>query len=343
MATSANGGATAWTAKSRIEAVLDGRRPDRVPVSVWLHNFAREQAPGDLVAESLRLQEKFDFDFLKPQSPAHSAPLVWGAEVSHPQRADEWPVLTRPVIRSGEDLDVITRQPVTGMLADQITVMGDVRKALGPDVPIIATIFTPMMTLSLMHAEGKAGALRLMRTHPRQLARALDAMAETLADFVTQAMDAGVDGLFYGSNTNNRADIDRQQHDDFHAPHDARILGAAAGGWMNILHICGPAIHAEFFTGYAPPIVSWEQTPNNPTATEMRALTGKTVLTGAPAKPGFGQTPPEAIRQQVRDTIAEMDGLHQMIGPGCSINPGVDEALIAAVVEATREASGRAA
>ena len=331
-----NADGAAWTARRRVKAVLAGQRPDRVPVSVWLHNFAREQRPEDLIAETLRLQEKFDFDFLKPQSPAHSAPLLWGAEISRPARADEWPVLTRPAVRTASDLEGITRRPVGGMLADQIAVMRGVRAALGPDVPIVATIFAPMMTLSLMHAEGKAGALKLMRSHPQSLHKALGAISETLTDFVEQVMEVGVDGLFYASNTCNRGEIDRQEHYDFHAPFDAQILEACSGGWMNILHICGPAVQTEFFLDYAPQIFSWAQTPANPTAAEMHEMTGKVVLTGAPGKPEFAETPTAELGRQVRSVLAEMDGLHQLVGPGCSINPGVDEALIAAVVDATR-------
>lgn len=333
-----NSNGAKWTAKRRVQAVLSGQKPDRVPVSVWLHNFAREQNPADLIAETLRLQEKFDFDFLKPQSPAHSAPLIWGAEISHPTKANEWPVLTRPVVRTVSDLEAITRKPVTGMLADQIGVMRGVRSALGPDLPIVATVFTPMMTLSLMHANGKDGALKMMKQHPRELARALGAISETLADFVEQVMQAGVDGLFYGSNTCNKGEINRQEHDDFHAPFDDQILSACSGGWMNILHICGPAVQTEFFLDYAPPIFSWAQTPTNPTVTEMREMTGKVVLTGAPAKPEFASTSTAELDRQVKAALADMGALHQLIGPGCSINPGVDETLIAAVVDATRSA-----
>ncbi|HMQ92021.1 MAG TPA: hypothetical protein PKA33_15535 [Amaricoccus sp.] len=67
-----NSDGAAWTARRRVKAVLAGQRPDRVPVSVRPHNFAREQKPEDLIAETLRLQEKPDSDGLEPQSPVHS-------------------------------------------------------------------------------------------------------------------------------------------------------------------------------------------------------------------------------------------------------------------------------
>ena len=47
------------------------------------------------------------------------------------------------------------------------------------------------------------------------------------------------------------------------APFDARILEAARPGWMNILHICGPAIEAEWFRDAPVPIVSWATTPGS--------------------------------------------------------------------------------
>lgn len=324
------------TARQRVQAVLAGQRPDRLPVSIWLHNFAREQQKEELIAESLRLQDKFDFDFLKPQSPWQSACVLWGTEVTRPTHPDERPEVTRYAVKSGADLEAIDRRPVAGMLADQIDVMRGVRQALGPDVPIVATVFTPMMTLSLMHSEGKEGALNLMRTHPKALAKALDNIADTLAEFAERAIDAGVDGVFYASNTCNRGEIDRSQHDDFHAPSDAKILQACAGGWMNILHMCGPAVQTEFFLDYAPPIFSWALTAENPTMSAMRELTGKVVLSGAPAKPEFGSCSQADLQRQVTAVIDEMDGMHQMIGPGCSVNPGVDEELMAAVVAATR-------
>jgi len=317
--------------------VLSGRRPDRVPVSVWLHNFTREQTPADLIAETLRLQEKFQFDFVKPQSPWQSACVLWGTEVPQSASADEFPIATRFAVRKDGDVEGITHKPVTGMLADQVEVMRDVRAALGPDTPVVATIFSPMMTLSFMHETGKAGVLSLMHSNPRALAKALANIAKTLTDFAKQVMDIGIDGVFYASTTCNSGELNRTEHDDFHAPFDAQILDACAGGWMNILHLCGTAVEAEFFAGYAPPIFSWDTSPENPTLSEMHELTDKVVLSGIPGKPAFGETSAEDLEARVAASIAEMDGMHQIIGPGCSVNPGGDETLISAVVNAARK------
>jgi uroporphyrinogen decarboxylase len=322
-----------------MQAVLAGQRPDRVPVSMWLHNFAREQDADDLIAETLRLQERFHFDFFKPQSPWQSACVLWGTEVSRPSTAAEWPVVTKYAVNDPSDLARITRKPVIGMLADQIRVMRDVRQAFGPDTPVVATVFSPMMTLALMNSRGKDGALDMMRTHPKDLRRALANIADTLTDFTEQVIADGVDGVFYATKTCNKGDISRAEHDEFHAPFDKQILDACDGGWMNILHLCGPEVLTEYFTDYSPPIISWELTPTNPTMTEMREMTGKVVLTGAPAKPTFADTSASRLGSGVRAAIAELDGLHQLIGPGCSVNPGVDEDLIAAVVDATRNPS----
>ena len=54
------------TKRERVMAALRGAPVDRVPVSLWLHNFATENSADTLAAETLRLARRFDWDFLKP-------------------------------------------------------------------------------------------------------------------------------------------------------------------------------------------------------------------------------------------------------------------------------------
>ena len=324
------------TPRQRIEAVLAGRSPDRVPVSLWLHNFAEEGTAQALAAETLRLQERHGFDFLKPQSRAHCFGEMWGQRCEPARGPANWPVVARHAVRSAADLEQIRAVPAAGALAEQIEAMRLVRRGVGDAVPIVATVFAPMMIMTLMHAGGAAAALALQREAPQALARALDAMTTTLAEFTQRALEAGVDGIFYATTTCNRGQATRAEYERFHAPFDARILEAARPGWMNILHICGPAIEAEWFRDAPVPIVSWATTPGNPGLAQMRAASGKTVLGGAPGKPQFAALSAQALRAHVRRSLDEMQGQRHLLGPDCSINPGSPADLIAAVVDEVR-------
>lgn len=325
------------TARSRIAKVMAGQVPDRMPASFWVHNCTREQTIEDLVSETLRLQETFRFDFVKPQSPAHAACMVWGAEVTQPTRPDVWPVLTRPVLRSTSDLGAIRPMPVSSQLADQVEVMRRIRAAVGKDVPVVGTVFAPLMVMWLMHEGRKEATLDMVREAPDQLTPALDAIADTLCEFARMLIeDVGVDGIFYATTTCCRGEMSEEAHARYHAPYDKQILAASRGAWMNVIHLCGHEIEAHRFVDCDVPIVSWELCKTNPGLTEMRSRFQRTMLTGVPAKPAFGSVPVEVLRQDTRAAVAEAGGRNLIVAPGCSINPGVDESRIGVVMDEVR-------
>lgn len=324
------------TPRQRIQAVLQGQPADRVPVSMWLHNFAEESSAQALADETIRLQQRHGFDFLKPQSRAHCFGQMWGQRLAPARGRADWPVVERHAVQSAGDLDQIQSVAIDGALSEQIDAMRLVRRGVGAEVPIVATVFSPMMNLTLMHSGGAPAALALQRDEPARLERALAAMSVTLEDFSKSAIDAGCDGVFYATTTCNQGQISQQEYERFHAPFDARIMGAASGGWMNILHICGPAIQIDWFDRIPFPIVSWATTPGNPGLSEMQKKTGKVVLGGAPGKPQFAQMTVDQIRKHVRASLDEQQGRRHLLGPDCSINPGSPDALIQCVVDEVR-------
>lgn len=323
--------------KQRLQAALRGEVPDRVPASIWLHNFAQEHSAQALFAQTVRLAERFDLDLVKPQMRPHCFGQMWGQEFTRSMRADEWPVVTRHALRDDADLAQIgPRDGRTGALGEQVEAIRLLRSEFGPDVPMVATVFSPMMNLTLMHAGGAAAALQLQRSAPQALQRAFDCMTDTLSQFAAACLDAGADGIFYATQAINHGQTTRQEWERFQQPCDARILAAAKDGWANILHICGPAIEAAWFQDYPAPLVSWATTPPNPDIPAMRARTGRTVLAGMPGKPAFAQMTPEALRAHVSASLEATGGVGHVLGPDCSINPGTPDALIDAVFEAAR-------
>ena len=48
--------------EERIRAVLEGKQPDRVPVSVWMHLSEYDQDSRSLAEAMVAFNEKYDYD-----------------------------------------------------------------------------------------------------------------------------------------------------------------------------------------------------------------------------------------------------------------------------------------
>jgi uroporphyrinogen decarboxylase len=323
--------------RERIGRAIAGEPVDRVPYSVWLHNFLEENSAAALADETLRLLDRFDFDLLKPQSRPYCFGQMWGLEFEPSKHADVFPRVTRPLLRDAADLASIGRvSGRSGALEEQVRAFALIRERVGPDTPIIATVFAPLMVLTLGHAGGARAVFELQRSHPDALEQALANMADTLADFAALCIEAGVDGIFYATTTANAGQVTRAEWERFQRPFDERILRAAAGGAMNVLHVCGNAIQAEWFHDYPAAIVSWATTQGNPSLAAMHALTGKCVMGGVPGKPQFGPMRTEALARHVNESLDAMRGRFHILGPDCSVNPGSAPAQIETVMDAVR-------
>lgn len=323
--------------RRRMMAAVRGETVDRVPVGMWLHDFTMENSAESLARETCRLHDRFDLDFLKPQQRPYCFGQMWGLEFAASTRKDVMPTVTRYALRAAGDLGnvryVHARQ---GALDEQLEAFRLLRRAVGDEVPFVATVFSPMMNLTLMHSGGRGAALALQRSDPAELRQAVDAMAATLAEFAAASIDNGADGIFYATTTANADDASQDEFERFQRGADLAILDAARGAPFNILHVCGPAIRADWFVDYPVPIVSWATTTGNPGAGEMQARTGKAVLAGLPGKPAFGQQTPDALRRHVHAALDQTGGVRHIVGPDCSINPGTPDELIDAAVSAAR-------
>ena len=53
------------TREERVRAAVEGREPDRVPVSVWMHISDKDQDSRSLAEAMVEFNEKYDYDFIK--------------------------------------------------------------------------------------------------------------------------------------------------------------------------------------------------------------------------------------------------------------------------------------
>jgi uroporphyrinogen decarboxylase len=325
------------TRRERVMAALQGAPVDRVPVSLWLHNFATENSAETLAAETARLARRFEWDFLKPQSRAQCFAQMWGLRYapSHAQAAPY--TVTHAPLSTAADLKTLAPADArSGALGEQLQALELIRKAVGSDTPIIWTVFSPLMVLPFLLTGGRAQAVSLMRSDPTTVEHALDAMATTLEAYARAALDAGADGLFYATNMATVELSTAAECRRFQRPYDLRILERVASAPFNILHVCGAGVLFDEFADYPATALSWATLPGNPSLSEGHRRTGRAVVGGLPAKPVIKGLPPAEVNARGRRAVAEMGARFLLLGPDCSIDPDTPEAVMDAATAAPR-------
>ena len=231
------------TKRERVMAALRGVPVDRVPVSLWLHNFSTENSADDLAAETLRLARRFDWDFLKPQTRAQCFAEMWGLRYTPSrERATSYTVTETPVTTAADLRRLEPADARFGALGEQLEALEMIRKAVGRDTPIIWTVFSPLMVLPFLLTGGRAQAVALVRSEPAAVEHALDAMAVTLEAYARAAVESGADGLFYATNMATRELSNAAECRRFQRPYDLRILGRVESAPFNMLHVCGAGV-----------------------------------------------------------------------------------------------------
>jgi len=191
--------------RARVLAALRGEAVDHVPISFWGHHYAAENSADGLAQQTLRQLRRFDWDFLKPQSRAQAFAEMWGLTYTPSRVAHQKYTTTHvPVAGPAELARLQPADPTAGALGEQLQALRTIRAAAGPSVPIIWTVFSPLMIARYLLPGDAAQLLEIARTEPDALTVALEAIAETLVGYVRACLASGADGVFYATNLATR-------------------------------------------------------------------------------------------------------------------------------------------
>jgi len=319
------------TNRDRVMAALRGEAVDRVPLSFWMHHFVAENSVEGFAAESLRLARAFGWDYLKPQSRAQCFAEAWGLQYrASDERAVAYTRTHAPCADAAGLRSLKPAEPAAGALGEQLRALRQIRAGVGPDTPIIWTVFSPLMVVPYLLPGGVEQAFAIAREEPAALEAGLGAIAHTLADYTRLALAAGADGLFYATNVARRDLLSAAECRRFQRPYDLQILAAAAAAPFNVLHVCGSSVLFDEFVDYPVQAISWAQAEGNPSLADGRRRSGRAVMGGLPAKPVIVTLTPDAVADRARAAVREMDGRALLLGPDCSINPDTPDALLQA-------------
>lgn len=314
--------------QTRVRVALSLERPDRPPAAWWGHTFEQEWSPRDLAEATVARQRAHGWDFVKLQPRACCFAEAFGSEYRPSGDTTTGPVLVRPAVMSPQDW---SRLPAADAgvpaLADQVEALRMVVDALGPSVPVIQTVFSPLTVAGYLVGGDRARMAEVLRGRSEQVEGALARIADVLADVAARSVAAGAAGIFYAVSGFASADLlSLAEYEELTLPHDLRVLAAVPGdAWFNVLHLCGPRLNFELASALDTHAVSWAiHEPGNPSLAEGRARTRRAVMGGIDVD-ALVRGAPETVLEQARAAVASTEGTGILLAPGCSVPPGAPE------------------
>jgi len=309
---------------------------DHPPVGAWGHTYREEWSPEALAAVTVERARQYGWDFVKFQPRASCFAEAFGS-VYHPSgHRLRGPILIKAAV---PDLDAWTSVQLVEpkALDDQVASIGMVALELGPEVPVIQTVFSPITVGGYLVGKSQSRVVRELRKHPEIVGPALERIAEALLDFSKRSVEAGAAGIFYAiSGYAGRSVMKEDLYRDLVLPYDLVVLqGLPRDAWFNVLHLCGSNLNFGLAGDLPAHAVSWSiHNQGNPSLAEGREIAGRAVMGGLSQRATLVYGPPPKIEAEARRAIEETGGRGLLIAPGCSVPPRVRDTNLAAMVTA---------
>lgn len=305
-------------------------------MGAWGHTYREEWSPDALARITVERARKFGWDFVKFQPRASCFAEAFGSIYKPAGHALRAPVLVEaavPDLESWKTLSLINREA----LDDQVAAIGMVARELGPGIPVIQTVFSPVTVGGYLVGKNQSRIVRELRQHPEVVGPALEKVAEALGDFSRASVAAGAAGIFFAiSGYAGRGVMPEAAYREAALPLDLRVLSQLPEeAWFNVLHLCGSNLNFDVSREFPVQVVSWSiHNQGNPSLAEGRRISGRAVMGGLSQRSTLIYGPPPKIAAEARQAIDDTGGRGLLLAPGCSVPPRVRADNLAAMARA---------
>ena len=305
------------THKERIQACINGEFIDRPPVALWRHFPVDDQTPGTLAKATLNFQQTYDFDLVKVTPASSFCVRDWGVEDEWKGHTEGTRQYTKRVIqhpRDWEHLSVLN--PSAPHLAAQLECLRIIRTELGPDTPLLQTIFNPLSQAK--NLAGNETLLAHLRLYPEAVMKGLATIAESTRRFVDTCVGTGIDGVFYAVQHAQASLLTLHEYETFGLPGDLQVLEPARELMCNLLHLHGRDVYFSAVPYLHFPIVNWHDRETHPSLAEAQQLFAGVACGGLRQDTLVYKNQTE-VQKEAADAIQQTGGKRFMLGTGCVV------------------------
>ncbi|ROR96337.1 uroporphyrinogen decarboxylase [Salana multivorans] len=340
--------------RTRFGDVLAGRTPDRIPVTAWQHHIPAESdvvALADAIAAEVT---RYGWDWVKVNPRATYLPEAFGNVYDLSDYDGVLPRASRVLLHSVADLHLVRATTTAHSLTEHVRLIELLRERL-PAHPLLPTVFSPLSVLLALAgvpsyatalptdepgvSDGTATRLPVdllaqwVADDSEAVHAALQAIADTLVDYLAATTLAGADGVFYAvTGTANPAITTPELFAELSTPYDDAVLGSVSG-WR-VLHTCGAHADPARFDRAGVDAIHWDATADgNPHPGEIFL---RAAIVGGYSHEAAGRGDLDVVTAQVRDALTSPAPF--LLAPSCSVPPTVP----AGVYEAVAALSGTA-
>jgi uroporphyrinogen decarboxylase len=311
---------------------MDGARVDRVPLALWKHHYSQAQSAKGLARATVDLFRAYDPDLLVLTPNPFYLAQAWGVDIRAFNQDEIAPHLAGALVARPTDWRGLPAPDLrTSGLQRELHAVRLARKALGPDVPLLILVESPLTTADVL-CNGRI--LDDLRTFGNDVRAGLSVVAAFTRAFVLASLEAGVDGLLYCSRWTGPEALRAREQRDFGERFDLEVLQAAAertpGGRepLNVLYLEGKQPNLGLADRYPVQAICWETWRASPSLANARRHV-RCGLMGGINPTTFASGRPADVEAQVRAALAETGGWRLVLAPTGPLPPHARPELLA--------------
>ena len=307
---------TEMTKMQRVLATLRKEETDRVPFSAYMHSTVHERTARIFAQSTLDFYRKYDPDYVK---------VMYDENYDTPVTYDF--VTTIEVWKYFEEFD-----PHIGAFGRQLESLKYIKDSVGPDVPVISTVFSPF---HIAHRLAYRRVLMDWKKDPEAVRHGLTTIAANYIRFADCCLtESGVDGFFFGAFGCEKDWMSEAQYKEMAEPFDRMVMKTLRKAPILFLHIHGEKTnYFRLLIKYECDAISWEDRLAGPTIAEAKKATDKCLVGGVDHYAAL-KCVPEVIIKQSKEAISAAGGRGFILAPGCTFFKGTPSENIMAMRQA---------